>query len=92
MKDPKWSLRTALNDAYAFVQATEFTYGLSSITMDVLLQEELSRLDEGEVGKMPTVKAKLKDLENKVHTALEEIKKTDPQDFELIDEQEGAVT
>lgn len=90
--DIKMALRRALSDAYAFTQLSELNSGIEAITFDVLLQQELARLKEGEVGRMPPVLDRLNGLETRVHDALDKIKETDPQEFELIDRDEETNT
>ena len=85
-------LREAINDAYAFVQAMELNAGISSIDFDVLMQQELADLKEGTVSGRPSRLQELDALENRVHDAIDQVKKTDPTAFASQTEDEQVNT
>ena len=81
-------LRAAINDAYAFVLSQELNSGISAIDFDVLMQQELAELKEGTASGRPSRLQELDALKNRVHDAIAQTKKLDPDAFAV--QTEGA--
>ncbi|MFH1918438.1 MAG: hypothetical protein ABIP48_00930 [Planctomycetota bacterium] len=88
----KLKLRTAINDAYAFVLSQELNAGIGAIDFDTLLQQELAHLKEGSISGRMSRKEELKALETRVHDAIAEIKKLEPGAFSSQGDEEAVNT
>jgi hypothetical protein len=99
MPSTKLELRDYLSEIYGETLAEEFTLGISSYTLENMIQEELDRLDGPVVGKYRhALIPYLTNLKDNLATNIEKIKQIPPEKFvltgdpggEVIDEEEEA--
>jgi len=87
-KNINLAIREALSRIYSFANSAAFNEGMSNISLDDLMRQELARLRDGYLSR-PSVKDRLTALKQEAADVFEQIKKTDPADFELIADEEA---
>jgi hypothetical protein len=67
-------LRRALNDAYAFVEASKYTQAASAITFEDLMDQQIERLSGADTDVRPNALHRIDKIENGVIQAVAKIK------------------